>query len=131
MQYRYLFALLLLSLTAFACNKKKVTVASKPDWVISEDKMVDIIVDLRIVDAATYSNNSGAPRDKAKDWYRIMKKHHVEDSIFRNSHDYYCYHQKVLANIYERVIDRLSEMEAENAEAAGLVDTLRNKPQMR
>lgn len=125
MQYRYLLTLVLLTLFATACNKKPAKVASKPDWVISENKMVDIIIDLRLVDAATYSNNSGAPRDKAKDWFYVMKKHHVHDSIFRNSHDYYCYHPAVLSNIYERVIDRLSEMEAENAEIAGLVDTLK------
>src|SRR5262245_26163439 len=75
-----------------ACGKKQVKVTNKPDWVLDEKTMVDIITDLRIVDAATYINPNTAPRDKVKDWNFIMKKYNVEDSIFRNSHDYYAEH---------------------------------------
>jgi hypothetical protein len=100
----------------FACGKKEVKVANKPDWVIDEKKMVDIITDLRIIDAATYINTNSAPRDKSKDWFFVMKKHGVQDSIFRNSHDYYAEHPEVAEKIYEQVIDRISEMEADNAE---------------
>jgi hypothetical protein len=98
-----------------SCRKKEVKVANKPDWVIDEKKMVDIITDLRIVDAATYANSNQPPRDKAKDWAFVMKKHHVVDSVFRNSHDYYAEHPEVAEKIYEQVIDRISEMEADNA----------------
>lgn len=107
---------LLFTTLLFACNKKQVKVANKPAWVIDEKVMVDIITDLRIADAATYINTNSAPRDKAKDWAFIMKKHHVQDSIFRNSHDYYAEYPEVAEKIYEQVIDRISEMEADNAE---------------
>ncbi len=110
-----------------ACSGGGKKVASKPDWVIDEKKMANMIVDLRIVDAATYNNNSGPPRDKAKDWYFVMKKYKVEDSIFRQSHDYYCKYPEVLESIYEDVLDKLSEMQAVNAENVGLVDTLSQK----
>ncbi len=124
--YKKVFLLSLLTVFIITgCNKKQPQVASKPKWVIEEDKMVDIIVDLRIVDAATYTNNSGPPRDKAKDWYFVMNKYKVKDSIFRKSHDYYCKYPEVLASIYEQTIDKLSEMQAFNAETSGLVDTLR------
>jgi hypothetical protein len=106
---------LLFLVACFSCRKKEVKVANKPDWVIDEKKMVDIITDLRIVDAATYANSNMPPRDKAKDWAFVMKKHHVVDSIFRNSHDYYSEHPEVAEKIYEQVIDRISEMEADNA----------------
>lgn len=112
----FLFSLLLTALLA-GCGNHQPKVARKPDWVIDEKKMVDIIVDLRIVDAATYTANSGPPRDKAKDWYFVMKKYKVQDSVFRKSHDYYCRYPEVLASIYEQAIDRLSEMQALNGES--------------
>lgn len=102
-----------------SCQKSAPKVSSKPKWVIEESKMVDIIVDLRIIDAATYSNGNGPPRDKIKDNDFIMKKYNTQDSIFRKSHDYYCNYPKVLSSIYERAIDKLSEMEAENINQNG------------
>jgi tRNA nucleotidyltransferase (CCA-adding enzyme) len=121
----FIFSLLIL-LVFPECKKKQPKVARKPDWVIEEKKMVDIILDLRIADAATYNNNSGPPRNKKTDWYFVMKKHKVEDSTFRKSHEYYCKYPEVLASIYEQTIDKLSEMQALNAEKSGLVDTLRH-----
>ncbi len=112
---RVLFCFLFLSVIC-SCNKEQAKVANKPDWVIDEKKMVDIITDLRIVDAATYSNTNSPPRDKAKDWAFVMNKHKVVDSVFRNSHDYYAEHPKVAEKLYEQVIDKISEMEADVAE---------------
>lgn len=91
-------------------------VSNKPDWVISEDSMVLILVDLRIADAAVYTNNKNIPRDKKKDFEFVFKKHHTSDSLFRKSHDYYAEHPEVAENIYERVIDELSEMVANNTQ---------------
>lgn len=112
---RLFICLLFLSL-AGACNKKPVKVANKPKWVIDEKLMVDIIADLRIIDAATYINTNSPPRDKAKDWAFVMTKHKVNDSIFRKSHEYYAEHPEVAEKLYEQVIDKISEMEADIAE---------------
>lgn len=106
----YLIALFAVS----ACSSGNTTSTAKPDWVLDEDKMVDIIVDMRIADAAVYSNTNKPPRDKKKDWAFIMKKHHVSDSVFRKSHDYYSEHPDEAEKIYERVIDKLNEMVADN-----------------
>ncbi len=108
----FLFFLLVLS-----CGKKQVKAPNKPDWVIDEKTMVDILTDLSITDAATYNNTNSPPRDKAKDRYFIMKKFNVEDSVFRKSLDFYLeYHPEVSEKLYEQVIDQLSEMEANIAE---------------
>lgn len=107
-----MLALLLL----FSCSEKRVKAVDKPDWVLDESKMVDIITDLRIADAATYYNTSAPPRDKVKDWFFIMKKHGVQDSIFRKSHDFYAGQPEVAVKIYEDVIDRISEMQADNSD---------------
>jgi hypothetical protein len=100
----------------FSCAKKQVKVANKPDWVIDEKKMVDIITDLSIVNAATYINTNSPPRDRAKDVNFVMKKYQVTDSLFRKSHDYYAEHPEVAEKLYEQVVDKISEMEADNAE---------------
>lgn len=109
--------LLICFLTAFvfmACNKPKPAEQKKPDWLLDEKTMVDVIVDLRIADAATYINTGSPPRDKVKDRAFIMKKYHVADSVFMMSHEYYTTHPAMINHIYEKVVDRLSEMEAEN-----------------
>lgn len=99
-----------------SCREKQVKAVNKPNWVIEEKKMVDIITDLRIADAATYYNTSAPPRDKVKDWNFIMQKHGVQDSIFRKSHDFYAGQPEVAVKIYEEVIDRISEMQADNTD---------------
>lgn len=112
MKPQLIFLALFLSLSA--CSNSNKEVSNKPEWVIEEDKMVDIIVDLRIADAAVYINSNSAPRDKVKDWNFIMKKHHTSDSIFLKSHDYYAEHPEVAESIYESVEDKLNEMLANN-----------------
>lgn len=106
-----IFILLLLS-----CGEKTARLPDKPNWLIEENKMVDIIVDLRIADAATYSIPNKPPRDKAKDWNFIMKKHKIADSTFRKSHDYYAGNPEVAERLYEKVIDKISEMQAANSD---------------
>ena len=97
-----------------SCNERKPAEQKKPEWLMDEKTMVDIITDIRITDAATYINTGAPPRDKMKDRAFIMKKHHVADSVFLKSHEYYTSHPEMINHIYEKVVDRLSEMEAEN-----------------
>lgn len=98
-----------------ACNsKQKPAEQARPDWLLDEKTMVDVITDLRIADAATYINTGTPPRDKVKDRAFIMKKYHIPDSTFMMSHEYYTNHPDMINRIYEKVVDRLSEMEAEN-----------------
>jgi len=107
---------LVLIMLAPGCKDNRPKVEDKPDWVIEESKMVDIIVDLRIADAAVYNNTNKPPRDKVKDWAFIMKKHQVSDTLFIKSHDYYAEHPEVAASLYEQAIDKISEMVAANSE---------------
>jgi hypothetical protein len=109
------FIYILFLFLAISCQKSPDVVSNKPDWVLEEDLMSDIIVDLRIADAALYSSHTGKQRDKKKDWEYIMKKYQVSDSIFRKSHDYYAGHPDVAEKIYEKAIDKLSEMVAKNS----------------
>lgn len=113
--YVYFFFLIFM-FSACQSGDKLEVVDSKPDWVIEEDKMIDIIMDLRVVEAAVYIKSNQPPRDKIKDWEFVMKKHQVADSVFVKSHEYYTEYPEVLSGIYEQVIDRLSEMQAENYE---------------
>jgi hypothetical protein len=111
-----LFFLMCVFFLSCESPKQVEQVESKPEWVIEEEKMIDVIIDLRIVDAATYINTNLPPRNKVKDWEFVMNKHQIVDSIFTKSHDYYAGHPKVLSSIYEKVIDKLSEMQTDNYE---------------
>jgi hypothetical protein len=108
--------LCLVLIMAVSCRDARPKVKDKPDWVIDENKMVDIIVDLRIADAAVYNNTNSPPRDKVKDWEFIMKKHKVSDTLFIKSHDYYAEHPEVAEALYEQAIDKISEMVAANSD---------------
>lgn len=111
---KHLFICFLTICIFVACNQNKPAEQAKPEWLLDEKTMVDIIVDMRIADAATYINTGAPPRDKLKDRAFIMKKYHIADSVFMKSHDYYTGHPEMINRIYEKVVDRLSEMEAEN-----------------
>jgi len=111
-----IFTILLIFL--YSCSgiskQEEVQTVQKPDWLLEEDKMVEIITDLRITDAALFTGHNGIQRNKKIDWAFIMKKHNTVDSIFIQSHDYYAGQPEVMDKIYEGVIDNLSEQIAQD-----------------
>ncbi len=96
-----------------ACNRQNKIIDSKPKWLLHEDTLVNMIVDIRIVDAASYSNEGGKSRNKVKDLEFVYKKYNTSDSVFKKSHDYFTRHPKKLLKIYEKAINKLSTMQAE------------------
>lgn len=87
-----------------ACNDSVVT---KPDRLISEEKMIDILYDLAVLDAMrTQKPEALNQRSIVADGY-IYKKYDVDSLQFAQSNRYYASDIKAYKKMYERVGKRL------------------------
>jgi len=99
------FAILLL---ASACYQFKTP--DKPENLISKDKMVDILIDVKLLASANNKNrrvliDSGINRSTY-----VFAKHHIDSLQFALSNDYYAFHLKEYQEIYAKVKDSLEEL---------------------
>ncbi len=101
---RKYFTLVLCLLFFASCNENAI---EKPDNLIDEDKMVNIIYDLTLLEAARV-NNSASLRDMniEPDEY-VYKKYKIDSLQFVNSDRYYASDIKGYSKIYDRVTKRL------------------------
>jgi hypothetical protein len=106
--------LLCIAMLSASCNS---LLTSKPSGTLSETKMVDILVDIHLTEAALKTMNDSLNRLNDTTGLRIrfaqvFRKHDVEPDEFNTSLDYYIEHIEDLDKIYVEVINRLTEMEA-------------------
>ncbi|WP_054852535.1 DUF4296 domain-containing protein [Olleya sp. ITB9] len=99
---------LLMTLTLVSCYD--VQKPEKPDDLISEDKMVDVLVETVIMSSAKGINkreleNKGILPDSF-----IYKKHKIDSLQFVNSNNYYAYDIENFNQIYTRVKDSLEAL---------------------
>ncbi len=95
-------------LLATACYEFKKP--DKPKNLISKDKMVDILIDVKLLATATNRNrkvliDSGINRNTY-----VFTKHNIDSLQFALSNDYYAFHIKEYQEIYEKVKDSLEEL---------------------
>jgi hypothetical protein len=88
----------------------------KPEGLLSEKKMVDMMVDLHIADVIF--QNQGASRMETKRvltsedlYYSVLKKYNVPDSIFEKSFVYYSSFPKDFEKIYATVLDKATQIQ--------------------
>ncbi len=106
--------LLILSLIFFAfvaCDKLPV---EKPENLIKEKKMIDMLVDIHIAEATfnhmrydSIVKNSSS----ANFYYSILEKYEVPDSVFEKSFVFYTSSPKNFEKMYRKVMNKLSEIE--------------------
>ena len=103
--------LFLLVVVLTACDKP---IVPKPDDLIREKDMIDMLVDIHLAEA-TYNkfrydsimqNNSSV-----NFYYSTLAKYEVPDSVFEQSYIYYASQPKDFEKMYRKVMSRLSEME--------------------
>ena len=102
--------LAIISLTLMcACN-------SKPKGVLSEDKMAEIIVDLKVGEARV-DNIYVRSIDTSRIIYdhlqeKILKKHKVDTAVYNLSYNYYLNNKKKMLEVFEKsekIIEALEE----------------------
>jgi len=106
--------ILFLSLLAASCSS---LMSSKPAGTLSEEEMIEILVDIHLTEATLRVGNDSVARLKDTTELRTrfaeaFRKNKVEPDDFNQSLNYYLEHIEQLDKIYTEVISRLSEMEA-------------------
>jgi hypothetical protein len=94
-----------------------------PDNIINSSKMVYIMMDIHIVDAAINMNNEtprGVVLNKPELYAAVYKKYRVRKTQFDSSFTYYARHPEKMQEIYDDLLIRLSEKQAsiDNAKPA-------------
>ncbi|MCL6260361.1 DUF4296 domain-containing protein [Aquiflexum sp. TKW24L] len=93
----------------FACSKQEV-----PEGILSEDKMVEVLIDIHLAEGLVSS--FPIHYDSARVLYpylesEVFLKHHIPDSVFRKSLEYYMLDIKTMDRLYARTIDSLHVVE--------------------
>ncbi|WP_396602922.1 DUF4296 domain-containing protein [Algibacter sp. R77976] len=97
--------------TVVAC--KKINGPKKPKNLISKDKMVDILIDAKLITTAN-SKNKIIMRDAGLDFKTyVYEKHNIDSLQFALSNDYYAFHMEEYEEIYTRLADSLLELKEE------------------
>lgn len=100
---------ILLALLVISCKNNSIDKLKKPDNLISKDKMVEVIYDISLINAAKGVNkklieNAGiVPEDY------IYKKHNIDSLQFALSNEYYAYNLKTYEAIYDSVKVKLEK----------------------
>lgn len=108
--------LILLSAMLFSCGEeKKEEAVPVPDEIVEDEKMVDVLVDLHLIEASLSLNmleDQRAARDTSE-FYDPYKKHNVPKKAFDESFQYYASKPEALNAIYEEVMNRINLKQAE------------------
>ena len=105
-----LIIILIIVFTATACNKLKGP--EKPKNLISKGKMVDILIDAKLITSAS-SKNKMIMRDSTLNIKTyIYEKHKIDSLQFALSNNYYAFHVEDYEDIYTRLADSLEKLKA-------------------
>lgn len=89
---------------------KRINSPKKPENLISKEKMVDILIDAKLISSASNVNktimkNKGIDLDTY-----IFTKHNIDSLQFALSNNYYAFHIKDYEEIYNKVEDSLEAL---------------------
>ncbi|MGB7842022.1 MAG: DUF4296 domain-containing protein [Salinimicrobium sp.] len=106
---RFSGSILLLFFVLISCQN--VEHAPKPDDLIAEDEMVDVLVDISLLHGAR-SYNKKLLKDKGIQPYNYLwEKYKIDSTRFLESNNYYADHPKQYENIYQQVKLKLETLQ--------------------
>ncbi len=115
----FLIFLFLLIITA-SCNSGKSgseDISTKPQQLLSEEQMADVITDIRLTEAAiSQLTSAGAesPEVVADFYYgKLFEKHQITSEILRENLDYYSKDPQIMHEILAQVVNNLTEVHTE------------------
>jgi hypothetical protein len=88
----------------------------KPEQLVSEKKMIDMLVDIHLAEAMFGQLRYDSDYSKltsADYYYSVLEKHNMPDSIFEKSLVYYASEPRDFEKMYQKVLDKLNIMEQE------------------
>ncbi|MBD1396314.1 DUF4296 domain-containing protein [Pontibacter sp. JH31] len=108
----------------FGCQQQN---PQKPDNLIPEDKMVQILADIHILEAQIETRivyPDTALMVFNKEQLRLLEKHGVEEKDFRATYKFYLENIQQMDKLYDIILDTLSVREAK----VRATDTLSTSP---
>lgn len=101
---------ILFFLILFSCKQEETI----PDYVISEQEMVNVLVDVELTQAEIKFSLSSEElkMDYNKKFEKVFDKHKLTQETFNKNLEYYCRNPLVMKDLYDQVIVRLSEDQA-------------------
>ena len=99
------FAIILLATACYKYDKPK-----KPENLISKDKMVDIIMDVRLLSSANGKNKTTLEKNNLQAEAYVYKKYNIDSLQFLLSNNYYAYYVDDYKAIYDKVEDSLKAL---------------------
>lgn len=106
-----LLAYILLSFFVLSCNT--IDKPKKPDNLISKNKMIDIITDISLVNAAKGVDKRLLEQKGINPESYIFNKYDIDSLQFALSSNYYAFDVKEYEDIYTRVHERLEKKKKE------------------
>lgn len=80
----------------------------KPDNLISEAKMVDIMCDIYLLNSAKGINRRTLEQNGVLPENYVFEKYGIDSAQFANSNNYYAYDTKTYGSILERIREKLN-----------------------
>lgn len=106
-----LLALLLL----LACGPEGLEEAERPAWVMPPDSMTDLMTDIHLVEGARIGKRTIGDTLPISVYYQLVwDKYDLDKEMYDSLFSYYSRHPAVMEEIYNKVLQRLSEMEAQS-----------------
>jgi hypothetical protein len=119
-KYKKILLPFLLLIIIFSCNSNRMKV---PDYVVDEDKLVPLLVDIHLTDALL--NKERKPQkekyDKALMMYpSVLLKHNINRADFDSTIRFYSKYPEEFALIYDEVLRELSMREGDIQKTSGI-----------
>lgn len=100
---------LFVSLFVISCSKNPVP---KPDNLLDEEIMVDIIYDISILQATDGSMPQKLTENNIEMDQYIFEKYKIDSSTYRQNQNYYAADTRKYKKLYKKVLERLEEENA-------------------
>lgn len=91
-----------------------------PDWIIPEDKMVDVLTDVHIVEGARIGKKVLGDSSSAKAYYDLVwHKYGITEELYDSSFRFYSRNAERMDLMYEEVLTRLTKMSSTEEAVSG------------
>jgi len=116
----FFFVFISAMILAVSCKPVAKADSPKPDIILTENQLVDVMTDAQLLEAAlNHKRNIGQQTTELKTtWYNELFEHHqITEKIFQDNLNYYSEQPEKMEKILEEVLARISQMQSEvNAE---------------
>lgn len=127
--------IVILAMFLVQCKNNKIDRPDRPDNLLTEDQMVEVLYDMTLMSAAKGLNRRVIENNGIDPEEFVYNKHKIDSAQFAESNRYYSYDIKLYESIYRRVKKKLENQKAlfnsELKERATKADSISNVNRIR